>query len=98
MLDQMKKLMEMKKQADRIKRDLEATQVEAVGTPGIKIMINGAQEFKSIELDFNVLNKDNKESLEKAFLKSANEAVSKSQAVAAQKMKSLAGGLNIPGF
>ena len=97
MLDQMKKLMEMKKQAEQIKRDLEATHVEVADNPGVKIIINGAQKFKSIELDFDVLNRDNKENLEQAFLKSANSAIAKSQAVAAQKMKSMAG-LNIPGF
>ena len=87
--------MQMKKQAEQIKRDLEAAEVETNAPAGIKIVINGTQKFKSIELDFDVLNKDNKESLEQAFLKGANEAILKSQAIAAEKMKAMAG---FPGF
>ena len=96
MFDQMKKLMEMKRQADQIKRKLEEERIE-VNEGGIKISIDGAQNFKAIEVDSSLINIDNKSNLEKLLLKSINQAIAQSQAVAAGKMKEMAG-LNIPGL
>ena len=55
MLDQVKKLMEMKKQADILKKELEATIIEVTETRGIKLVINGAQIFQSIEIEEGLL-------------------------------------------
>jgi len=97
MFDQMKKLMEMKKQADQIKRELEASKTEVSDDSGITIVIDGAQKFHSIEIDPSLLGEDSRESLQQRILKSINHAIAKSQAMAAEKMKKMAG-LNIPGF
>ncbi|MDP8264984.1 MAG: YbaB/EbfC family nucleoid-associated protein [Candidatus Aceula lacicola] len=97
MFDQMKKLMEMKKQADQIKRELEASRTEVDDGSGIKIVIDGAQKFHSIEIDPSLLAEDNGRSLQERILKSVNDAIARSQAIAAEKMKKMAG-LNIPGF
>ena len=86
MLDKMKQLMEMKKQADRIKKELEASKVEITDVRGIKIVIDGAQSFKSIEIDSSLL--ENKGKLESDVLRSINLAIRKSQEIAAQKMRS----------
>ena len=97
MLDQMKKLMEMKKQAEQIKRELDASRFEVGSSDEIKIVIDGAQHLHAIEINSDFLQSAQKESLEQDLLKSFNQAVSKSQAMAAQKMKAMTG-LNIPGF
>ena len=55
MLDKMKQLMEMKKQAERIKRELEDVCLEISDIRGIKILINGAQQFQSIEVSEELL-------------------------------------------
>ena len=96
MFDQMKKLMEMKRQADQIKRKLENERIE-ISDSGIRIMIDGAQKFKSIEVDSSLISIDNKKNLEASILKSINQAISQSQVVAAGKMKELVG-LDIPGL
>jgi len=93
MFDKMKELMEMKKQAEQVKRELDATQVETSEVSGIKVIINGSQDFQSISIDENLLNAANRERLELDLLKSVNSAVTKSQNLAAQKMKSV-----LPGF
>ncbi|MBF0523010.1 MAG: YbaB/EbfC family nucleoid-associated protein [Candidatus Omnitrophica bacterium] len=97
MFDKMKQLMEMKKQADQIKRDLDATHMEVSDVAGIKITINGSQVFESIEIDEQKLNVLNKKKLEAEILKGINLAIKKSQEAAALKMKSLLPS-GFPGF
>ena len=99
MFDKMKQLMELKKQADQIKRDLDASIIEVNDVRGIKIAINGSQNFNSIDIDASYLKAENKQKLESDLLKSLNAAVRKSQAVAAQKMKDVMPGLSgFPGM
>jgi len=93
MFDKMKQLMEMKKKAEAIKLELDATDVECNEVDGIKIVINGSQNFKSIELNENQLKSENKEKLEMDLLRSVNAAVKKSQDLATEKMRSVMPGL-----
>ena len=89
MLDKMRQLMEMKRQADLIKKDLDQTSTEVNEMRGIKIKISGSQQFQSIEIDEALLNAGNKASLESDLLLSLNAAVKQSQNLAAQKMKAM---------
>ncbi len=97
MFDKMKQLMEMKKQAEQIKKELDAHILEINEVRGIKIVINGSQEFQSIEIESGLLNPDNKKRFENEMLHSVNTAVKKAQHAAASKMKNMTG-LNLPGF
>ncbi len=89
MLDKMKQLMEMKKQADALKRELDSAVVESSEVRGITIKLNGSMEFQSIDIDQSYLTADNKRRLETDLLRSVNAAIKKSQNIAAQKMKNL---------
>jgi len=89
MFDKMKQLMEMKKQAGQLKRELDAQTVKVDEVRGIHIVINGSQNFHSIEVDEAFLNADNKNNLERDLLQSLNAAIKASQKMAAQKMQSL---------
>lgn len=93
MFDKMKELMEMKKQADRIKRELDASTVEVNEVKGVKIVINGAQNFQSLELDEDLVNARDKKQLEQDLLRSVNAAIRESQDLAKQKMKAVMPGL-----
>ncbi|HPN87773.1 MAG TPA: YbaB/EbfC family nucleoid-associated protein [Candidatus Omnitrophota bacterium] len=97
MFDQMKKLMEMKKQADMIKRQLDATIIDVDAGLGIKIKVNGSQQFQTIDIDAEKIKPENKIRLETDLLKSLNAAMKKSQEEAALKMKSLLPG-GFPGL
>lgn len=94
MFDKMKQLMEMKKQADRIKRELDAVEVEVEEVKGIRITVNGSQNFKSVEIEENLLSAANKGRLQADLVRGLNAAIRKSQGVAAEKMKSVLPGLN----
>lgn len=93
MIDKIKQLMEMKRQADQIKRELESVIVDVQDVRGIKITINGSQNFQSIEIDETLLTAVNKARLQADLLRSLNAAIGRSQGVAAQKMKFI-----LPGF
>jgi DNA-binding protein YbaB len=93
MFDKMKELMEMKKQADRIKRELEATSVDVSDVKGITIKINGAQKFLSINVAEELLNPQRKKQTEADLLKSLNTAIGRAQNLAADKMRNI-----MPGF
>ena len=93
MLDKMKQIMEMKKQADQIKRELDQITVEVNEVKGIKIVVTGSQDFRSLEIDESLLTAGNKSKAEADILKSINAAIKKSQATAAQKMAALMPGI-----
>ena len=97
MFDQVKKLMEMKKQADILKKQLEATIIEVQETRGIKVVVNGAQIFQSIDIEEGLLNASNKNRIQMDLLKNMNTAVKRSQQAAANKMKNMPG-FNLPGM
>ena len=97
MFDQVKKLMEMKKQADILKKELEATIIDVQETRGIKVVINGAQIFQSIDIEEGLLNASNKNRVQMDLLRSINTAVKRSQQAAANKMKNMPG-FNLPGL
>src|SRR5208283_4974956 len=97
MLDQVKKIMEMKKQADILKKELEATIIEVQETRGIKLVVNGAQIFQSIDIEESLLTAGNKNRIQMDLLKGMNTAVKRSQQAAANKMKNMPG-FNLPGL
>lgn len=96
MFDKMKQLMEMKKQADVIKKELESVSVNVEEVKGIKIRINGAQKFKELQIDEGHIAAGNKQRLENDLLRCVNAAIKQSQNLAAEKMKSVMPG--IPGL
>ena len=97
MLDKVKQFMEMKRQADALKKELDAAVIESSEVRGIKIVITGSQTISSIDIEPGLLNPDNKKRLENDLMRSVNVAVRKSQNVAAQKMKTMMPG-GFPGL
>ena len=93
MFDKMKQLMEMKKQADIIKKELDGMCLDVEEVRGIRITVTGSQSFRSIEIDENLLRSENKARIESDLARSVNAAIKKSQNLAAQKMASLMPGM-----
>ena len=97
MFDKMKELMEVKRQAENLKRELDAATIDVNEVRGIKIVVTGSQNFKSVEVDSELLKPENKARFENDLTRSLNAAIKKAQNLAAQKMKSMTG-LNLPGL
>ncbi len=84
----------MKAQAELGNATVEVT----AGGGAIKIVINGHQQFQSVEISPDVVNPEEVEFLQDLVLAACNEAVQKSQEMTAQTMSKLTGGLKIPGL
>ncbi len=88
MLDKMKQLMEFKKQAEQIKKELGETTVEVDEGRGIKVVIDGTQNFRTLSIEAGRLRADDKQGLEADLVRHLNTAIKKSQDLATKKMTS----------
>jgi DNA-binding YbaB/EbfC family protein len=99
MLDKAKQLWDLQKKARAIQKELKETEVEAKAANGlITVVFNGEQHVQSIEINETLLSPEHKRDLEKSLQQAIAEALSRVQAIAAEKMKAIAGDLNIPGM
>ena len=90
---------ELKSKLDKAQQELENTIVEAsTGKGAIKVTITGKQKLQSIKISPEVINPDKAEQLEKLVLTAVDDAITKSQKLAAKQLKGLTGGLKIPGI
>ncbi len=89
-MDQAKDLYKLQKQAKQIKKELKNIHIEAEAD-GVTIVVDGEQNFKEVKIPEALSGDLNRVS--KAFVECANKAIKKSQAIAAEKMKDVMGGL-----
>jgi nucleoid-associated protein EbfC len=95
----LRQIQELQAKMVKAQEELAKTNVEiTAGGGAIKIVINGHQQFQSITISREVVNPDDVEFLQDLVLAACNEAVEKSQEMAAQNMSKLTGGLKIPGL
>jgi DNA-binding YbaB/EbfC family protein len=95
----MRQIQELQAKLLKAQEELEHTNVEvSAGGGAIKIVINGHQKFQSIIISPEVINPEDAEFLQDLVLAACNEAVQKSQEMAAHNMGKLTGGLKIPGL
>lgn len=94
MFGQAKDLYAMQKQAKKLKKELANLHIEAE-VDGIIVTISGEQEVIDVKIPEEMKNSTELgEKLKTAF----NKGIKKSQEVAAERMRDLMGGLNIPGL
>ena len=90
---------QLKSKLDKAQKELGKTTVEvSSGKDAVTVVINGQQVIKSVKISPEVIDPNKPEALEKLVLKAVNEALSKSQKLAAEQLKGLTGGLKIPGL
>jgi len=95
----MKDLYELQKKARKIQKELKETEIEAKSASGwVTVVFNGEQHLTSIDLAEAALSPDNKRELEKEIKNTVSQAISRAQAHAAERMREIAGNLNIPGL
>ncbi len=95
MFDRAKTLYELKKIQSALAK--EVIEVEA-GNGAVTVEINGEQKIKRISLNRDLIDLDEISKLEKQIESAITQAITQSQQLAAEKMKSVAGGLGIPGL
>ena len=90
---------ELKSKLDKAQKELSNAIVEASSGKGaVKVTVNGQQKIQSVKISPEVIDPDKAEHLEELVLKAVSEAIDKSQKMAAKQLKSLTGGLKIPGL
>lgn len=95
----MRQAQEFQKRMEDVQNDIERSTVEASAGGGVvKAVVNGAMMVESISIDPEVVSPDDVEMLEDLVAAAVNEAMTKAQDMANEKMAALTGGLNIPGL
>jgi DNA-binding YbaB/EbfC family protein len=68
------------------------------GGGAIKIVVDGQQRIRSVSISPEVINAEDIEMLQDLVITAVNEAIQKSQELAASHLSGLTGGLKIPGM
>jgi DNA-binding YbaB/EbfC family protein len=76
----------------------EMTTEVSSGGGAIKIVIDGQQKIRSVTISPEVINAEDVEMLQDLVMTGVNEAIQKSQELAASRLNSLTGGLKLPGM
>ena len=87
--------------AKQVQKELKSTEIEAASANGwVRVIFTGEVHLKDFALSDDAVKPENKRELEKTIIQTLAEALSRTQAVAAEKtkeaMKDL--NLNIPGM
>lgn len=97
LLDQGKMLLKAK----QMQKELKNTEVEAKSGDGsVTVVINGEMHLKEITISEDILKPENKRQIERNIQQTVSEAMSRAQAVAAEKTKAIMKdmNLNFPGM
>jgi DNA-binding YbaB/EbfC family protein len=95
----MRQAQELQAKLAKTQEELADITVEASSGGGaVKITINGQQQVQSVKISPEAIEPDDVELLEDLVLTAVNEAITKSQELAAKRLGKLTGGLNIPGL
>jgi len=95
----MKQVQQMQAKMAEIQAELEQMEVEGTSGGGmVKVIVNGKQEIISIAIDPEVVDKDEIEMLQDLIVAAINQAKEKAQAIQAEQMSAITGGLNLPGL
>lgn len=102
----MKGLVDLMKQAQKIKAKMEELQEEmaqrtveaSAGGGMVKVVMNGRQEILRLEIDPEVVDPQEVEMLEDLIIAAVNEGIRRSQQLWSEELQKLTGGLPIPGI
>jgi nucleoid-associated protein EbfC len=97
--DLMRQVQQMQSQMETIQEEANKEVIE-VSTGGgmVTVAINGALVVQRIEIKPEVVDPEDVEILQDMILAAVNEAIEKAQAMVADRMSALTGGLGIPGL
>ena len=95
----MQQIQQMQQEMMKAQEQLADETVEVTAGGGmVTIVITGHQRIQSITLKPEVVDPDDLEMLQDLLVAAVNQAVEQSQAMAAERLEGLTGGLNLPGF
>jgi DNA-binding YbaB/EbfC family protein len=90
---------QMQTQMAQAQDELRETTIEATAGGGaVRVVITGAQEVRSVEIDPSAVDPDEVEMLQDLVLAAVNDAIARSKELERERMGSIAGGLGLPGM
>ncbi len=94
-----KALREMQARLAKIQEELAAATVEGTAGGGaVKVVMTGQQRVQAVTLDPSAVDPDDIELLQDMIVAATNEALAKSQELAARRLGALTGGMKLPGL
>jgi nucleoid-associated protein EbfC len=94
-----KLMQQMQNRLLKMQEELAEQTVEATAGGGVvKAVATGQQKLVSIEIDPSAVDPDDVEMLQDLVVVAVNEALTKAQELAAQRLSGLTGGMKIPGL
>ncbi len=95
----LKQAQEMQSKIGKIQEEAATKTVEATAGGGmVTIQANGAMQITKIAIDPEVLQAGDSDMLQDLLVAATNEALRKAKELMAEEMKSLTGGMGIPGM
>ncbi len=93
----MQQAAEMQKKLKEAQENLANIEVEGTSGGGlVKVTINGKNEIKKVDIDQSLIKPEEKEILEDLIVAAINEGRKKVDETAAEQMKNVTGGMNLP--
>lgn len=90
---------QMQSQLAQIQDELRETTLEATAGGGaVRVVITGAQEIRSIEIDPGAVDPEETDMLQDLVLAAVNDAITRSKELERERMASVAGGMGLPGM
>jgi len=97
MLDIMKQAQKLQSRMADMQAELEAAEVEGRAGGGlVTVAMSGKGEVKKVTIDPSLMKAEEREILEDLIVAAAADAKAKAESIAAEKMKSVTGGLPLP--
>ncbi len=95
----MRQARQLQQKLEKAQQELEKATVEASSGGGaVTVVITGNQQVQSVKISPEVIDADDVGILEDLVLTAVNEALRKSQELAANRLGDITGGLKIPGL
>jgi nucleoid-associated protein EbfC len=90
---------QMQTQMAQAQAELAETTLEATAGGGaVRVLITGAQEVRSVEIDASAVDPDEVEMLQDLVMTAVNEAITRSKELERERMGRIAGSMGLPGM
>jgi nucleoid-associated protein EbfC len=97
--DLMRQVQQMQSQMESIQEEANREVIEVTSGGGMVVMaINGALEVQKIQIAPEVVDPEDVDMLQDLVLAAVNEGIQKAQAMVAERLSAVTGGLGIPGL
>lgn len=95
----MRQAQKMQEQMEQTQAELEAKEYEiAAGGGMVKLKINGKKEILSLDIQKEIVDPDDVETLSDVLTAAFNEAIKKVESTASEEMGKITGSLSMPGL